>query len=345
MLNLSRCSVTGASRVILVVGTVYALIGANVLHGQQNVIPEEVIQKWKEFERFSQTIQGTKRLTSTSTRVSQNKPISSSDSYKQNRECALFSRSGTDASGVVPTKWWTLVNPRYAASITTSTSDPDKVLLGDYKLNSVMDLSGTGFSAFDHIFFEVAPHFSYQRTRLSQLVTKDHFTIKKILKTSLDGHELVQLDFSFDDKKQQIHSHGSLYLDTEQCWCIRRIRESYVKEMKGKPFFKFEQTTEYQTVVHPSGFPLVKSQMAQDHGFSGNNKIESTRKIDYEWEINDHVPNSEFTLSAFGLPEPVDVPWEKPTPWYLWFLAATVGCFALALLFRYLYRRQQWRPA
>lgn len=209
-----------------------------------------------------------------------------------------------------------------------------------------MDPSGTGFSAFDHVFFEVAPHFSYRRTRLSQLISKDSFKIKKISKISLDGLELVQLDFSFDDKKQQIQSQGSLYLDPDQCWCIRRVSESYVRALNGTPFWKGDWNVEYQVTAHPSGFPLVKSQIAQGHSYEGKvkKKVEGTEKIDYEWEINDHLPNSEFTLSAFGLPEPIDVAAEeKPTPWYLWLMASAVGCFALAALFRYLLRNRQRR--
>ncbi len=53
------------------------------------------------------------------------------------------------------------------------------------------------------------------------------------------------------------------------------------------------------------------------------------------------LPETEFTLSAFGLPEPVGVTWEKPTPLYVWLLAAAGGCAVLALLLRLPVRRRQ----
>lgn len=47
----------------------------------------------------------------------------------------------------------------------------------------------------------------------------------------------------------------------------------------------------------------------------------------------------DFRLTAYGLPEPNDVVWEKPTPTYVWLLAAAGGFGLLALAFAYLKRR------
>ena len=49
---------------------------------------------------------------------------------------------------------------------------------------------------------------------------------------------------------------------------------------------------------------------------------------------------AECRLSAFGLPEPVGVKWEKPTRRYVWFLVAAVVFVALAVGFRLLARRR-----
>ncbi len=55
-------------------------------------------------------------------------------------------------------------------------------------------------------------------------------------------------------------------------------------------------------------------------------------------------PEAEFTLTAFGLPEPVGVTWERPTPVYVWILAAAGGLGVLAWLFRWLARRRRQAP-
>lgn len=51
------------------------------------------------------------------------------------------------------------------------------------------------------------------------------------------------------------------------------------------------------------------------------------------------LPESEFTASAFGLPEPPGYE-SSPTPIYVWILAIAVILFGLAILFRYLAKRK-----
>lgn len=62
-------------------------------------------------------------------------------------------------------------------------------------------------------------------------------------------------------------------------------------------------------------------------------------------KLTDKTPD-DFRLSAFGLPEPADVPPPpKPTPWYLWLVAAAGVCAALSVSFAYVWRRRQARLA
>jgi len=55
--------------------------------------------------------------------------------------------------------------------------------------------------------------------------------------------------------------------------------------------------------------------------------------------ITEKTPR-DFRLSAFDLPEPIDVaPLPRPTRWYLWIAAATLSAAALSILFAWLKRR------
>ncbi len=65
----------------------------------------------------------------------------------------------------------------------------------------------------------------------------------------------------------------------------------------------------------------------------------STDSIDFR-----DIPEREFSLSAYGLPEPEGVTLEKPTPVYVWILAAAGGLGVLAWLFRWLARRRRPTP-
>jgi len=57
-------------------------------------------------------------------------------------------------------------------------------------------------------------------------------------------------------------------------------------------------------------------------------------------ELRD-VSEKEFSLSAYGLPEPEGVVWAKPaTPLYLWLLLAAAILGVLAVALRIMYRRR-----
>lgn len=103
-----------------------------------------------------------------------------------------------------------------------------------------------------------------------------------------------------------------------------------------------EHEVEYEIIDHPSGFPLIKTRLSQGYvyPYKTKKKLTSQVRIDYEWEVNDSVPDAEFTLSAFGLPEPMGVePPERSRTW-LWLISAALGLVALALLFTWLKRRR-----
>jgi hypothetical protein len=186
---------------------------------------------------------------------------------------------------------------------------------------------------------------------LSQLVVDSSYKFLKVSKEQDNERELVRLDYTYvyDNPKpgNQAKGGGSLFLDPSQCWCIRRAKRSSRMMSNGVPQVDQEHEIEFETIDHPSGFPLVKTQTSRDSVYSYKTKkrLVTTSRIDYEWEVNDSVPDSEFTLSAFGLPEPAGETVKKPIPFYVWILIGAGVCAALALGFRYLARRARLKPA
>lgn len=64
-------------------------------------------------------------------------------------------------------------------------------------------------------------------------------------------------------------------------------------------------------------------------------------QTDYQLEAPAYLPpDTEFTLSAFGLPEPKGIVWDRPSRWYLWFIAAAVLALAVAGYLRYRSQRR-----
>jgi hypothetical protein len=53
------------------------------------------------------------------------------------------------------------------------------------------------------------------------------------------------------------------------------------------------------------------------------------------------IPESEFRLSHYGLPEPAGVVWERPTPWYLWFVAGAIMSVSIGWYLRHRVERRK----
>ncbi len=72
----------------------------------------------------------------------------------------------------------------------------------------------------------------------------------------------------------------------------------------------------------------------------GNMTINDNSESTYQIDPSVTPAESDFTLSAFGLPEPEGIKWDKPTPLYIWILLAAAGFGILALSLRFLTHRK-----
>lgn len=268
---------------------------------------EEVINNWKAYELFSRSLQGTARKT---TVWDSGKTEHSTMVYKQNRECVSICISDERKS----TELCRVGNPRYAASMNRSKSDPSQVALDQFTENpqgAFPGFVGDRVSVFDLTRPAISPHFALGTTTLSQWVVEPSFKILKVSKESENGHELVRFDYtySYDNSKKgvQVTGRGSISLDPSRSWCVRRSVISSATTIKGSPSLDQKHEYEFEVVDHSSGFPLVKTRTSQDsiYPYKTKKRLMSRVRIDYEWEVNDSVPDAEFTLSAFGLPEPM----------------------------------------
>jgi hypothetical protein len=68
-------------------------------------------------------------------------------------------------------------------------------------------------------------------------------------------------------------------------------------------------------------------------------KFVSSSTSDLQVRVGD-IPESEFTLSAFGLPEPPGVDWRKPFPYHLWTLGVGAVGFAGFFMLRWAAKRR-----
>jgi hypothetical protein len=307
---------------------------------QHEIFDESVIQKWKDYEAFSHSLQGAAR----SRETRNGKQREYDYRYKQNRDCAIFIQSIVSDPSFLNC---TLANPHYSATIKLSKSDPSNAVLRKYTPHPS---DNEVISAIDGVYIQASRHFYYSGTiSLRQAVSDPSFKVTNVAKETQHNQELVRVDHIYNHvfhrPNNDLHTRtqGSLWLDPSRCWCIRRFKASDESTINGERVSELERDLVCETVDHPSGFPILKSitDTIKATNLKNHQKNDMIKKTDYELEVNDRVPDSEFTLSAFGLPEPTGMePVKKPIPIYLWILLAAGVCGALAIAFRSLARRK-----
>ena len=62
--------------------------------------------------------------------------------------------------------------------------------------------------------------------------------------------------------------------------------------------------------------------------------------IEYKWQ-HESLPETDFTLSAFGLPVPFGIEWAKPPSWWLYLIGGGLG-IVLLLAIVYRLRKAGW---
>jgi hypothetical protein len=312
----------------------------------EQLIDESVIRKWKAYERFARSLQGTARITTIFPGSDGAKEQLLLIVVKQNQNC-VSSCSRKEQEN--PTELINIANPQYAAVLRRKGAD-----LGDVALERFIDISqqpqDVGETVFEKTLPTVSPHFYIgHRIPLSQILADPRFKILKTSKIFENGRELVRMDYEAirDPSGIRFVYSGWVDLDPARCWCIVRTKGSRdVTRKNGKSAGGGLTEIEYETIDHPSGFPLVKRSTARatNHSYEGKERNEKTVnsrvRIDFKWEVNDHVPDSEFTLSAYGLPEPGSEPVKKSPPLYVWIIPAIGICLVLAIGFRILARRR-----
>jgi hypothetical protein len=89
-------------------------------------------------------------------------------------------------------------------------------------------------------------------------------------------------------------------------------------------------------------FPLITRISNRFEGTVQGTKMQVDTIYDFELVERDDVPDSEFTLSAFGFPEPFGLEASRSKRnWYLWAGGAGILLIVLAVLIRWRHTRTQ----
>jgi hypothetical protein len=186
-------------------------------------------------------------------------------------------------------------------------------------------------------------------TELPELVALPSFRLITAELLPHDGLSVVKLVF---DNQHVVKSKpfcavqsGYLLLDPAQYWTIRG-GELRTEHPDSRVFTKLT----VECIRTSDGWPIPK-QRTEEKTYDWSSPETAKQLgawgkfvITYDLHVPKNLPSDEeFTLSAFGLPEPPGVEWRRPTRWYLWVGAAGIAAIVLAGGFVWLRQRRRRR--
>lgn len=262
-----------------------------------------------------------------------------------NRIVCLIHQVGKDASEkTVDNTRVRCVNLSYAFDLAKSDPAAESFTLANYEpiSDKVRQKAYNLCVAEYHVPFEGS-----QFGRLSEMLKNPSFTITNVRDVQRKGKTAVQFEYDYryevkvSDKQTQSQSkevrieHGAVVVDPEHSWCILQTHFD-------NQYWTGDETVEYGEDL--DGFPIPR----RLRHTSTNKKTGGYLLITFEFDkfIHRDIPESEFTLSAFGMPE-LQLPGEqKPNLLWRWLIGIGIALGVLAVLIRiYVKKRQVRQPA
>lgn len=173
---------------------------------------------------------------------------------------------------------------------------------------------------------------------LSELMHEGTFTVKRATLESGSEENLVRVEFSYmptpENLTKRILRSGWVLLDADNHWIIRRFE--YLLEWPDGT--KGKETGEYVYADEPvNGVPVPHRILrhTEAHESGTGQPVEYDIHYTFDSWREEEVPEREFTLAAFGLPEP-GLGSDRGRPIWYWLILGSAAFFLLAIL---LYRR------
>jgi hypothetical protein len=228
-------------------------------------------------------------------------------------------------------------NSKYTFKLSRK-SEESEWLLASFDMDNKKILSQRRVPLADLVLEELAPHFAFTtlmfQSPVAEMLKKPDF-VKKVSEVDRAGQKLIKLDFTHSQtvRGETEVALAWILLDPDHYWFV----VEYAVQFK---LAKLESGSE--VVFGERGIPIIKRYTMKSSFCEPPDKPIGFRELVYNYDLHEaaEVPEQEFTLSAFGLPEPAGVVWTRTPPYYLWFAIATAAAFALAIAFRYLAKRR-----
>jgi hypothetical protein len=292
---------------------------------------KEAPKKWREYRAFAARLQGS--ISGVHEYIGPFRPSEKGRwEFKQNKQCALVSIEYTSSGRIV--REVLAFNPNYGFRLYRNEAGNDWVLTGVEKDN-IESIQFAGMPVSKLVSDQAMLAFALYGRQLQSLLDHPQFKVTRAEQVNRAGQDLVQVDFDFphDPKEQPFNPirSGSIWLNPNEYWCVTEYK---VKGEWGNGNQTCHMTREFKTV---SGKPVLLREVEIEradppYGPAGATGIK--RIGDFDLEAPKDLPaDQDFTLSAFGLPEPF-LGRNTTTRWYIWAGIAGIVCLVGGLSVR-----------
>lgn len=230
-------------------------------------------------------------------------------------------------------------NPKYAFQLRRTAPDAAWIVMRIVDL-SKEELPDRWRQLFDLAGVEVTSLIRLDAEPLSEIVQNPTFQVDRCQAVRREGEEFVEVAFAYERGVRPAARpglvKGTILFDPKRFWCVRSA--DYSVEFKNDERYQSGTGTWRLVDVGEASGSLPITRVCEWDRYFFQNTGHKDRLL-YRTEFDIEVPNrlpgdEEFTLSAFGLPEPRGLEWKRPTPWYLWLGLAGIVCLALGVVIR-----------
>lgn len=294
---------------------------------------DEAPRRWQEYKAWAQGLQGSS--------IRHGKSFKDRVLIKRNAECLLLidERLESSSADAPPYGEVYAINPAYSFALKRKGRDDRWVLVGlqlrkdgiPADIEQVLRPSRESTPGLIAVYGE----------SLLTLVRQPTFQVFRAAPVHREGEELVQIDFdnthpvAIGEGFFPIQS-GSIILDPARFWCVRSydVRGRHPRQQASR---RMDIELRDPAAKYPVPKRYVEIRDVTTEG-SGRSVAQYVTDIDYS-EPSPFPADEEFTLTAFGLPEPPGIEWKRPTPWWLWGTVLAFALLVVAGVFAWLKRR------
>jgi hypothetical protein len=292
---------------------------------------DEAPRKWQEMRDLSLQLQGEMNYTSHEVTNNHDKPtLIRQWRYRINQahQCKLFVIRAVFSTNpkMVPPRG-TVVNSKYAFTVSERNAEAGWIL-GELDLKQNGKKGTINLAELnDDVDKTACAHLRINQIPLPKMISANNFHLKKIHSHRHENGEDVVLSFAFDrDNSIAGPLAGSIVFDPGNYWVVK----SADLKCDIGTINEHRRQIENTYAISPRGLPIAK--LTTERTSAENIVFENKWQYDLREQVD--VPEHEFSLSAFGLPEPrgSEIPRPAKQPYYLWLSLAGVALIALAIV-------------